>query len=331
MGAPKVGKLSTRFIVIVVSILLLLAWCGSVFLKEYAPEVDLELPKPVWGAGTDEGLNTYAMKSMTSSSTNKHFEASNSITFIVRTYGNFVTENSTTRLLQGLNKQQSSRGATRGSNPYFLAPLAPLAVPLSSIIVSTDFQSIDVLKSEVEKKWSNAEEYENIDTHFHEFSTKTYEDNCCQIQSICNDKHYSVDWEKYANNYYFKYKDVGKKITGACKGNNLLHYLLTDEALKYTLASCHNINAGNCDNKFVVVTNGDNDYDPLFAHSVMERFNEDKSIDAVMTNYMERGAIEVKSALRINQMDLGGMAFRVSSLQVSYSFREVIEGAIISY
>ena len=99
-----------------------------------------------------------------------------------------------------------------------------------------------------------------------------------------------------------------RKLDTVCRGNNLLHYILTDIALRYVIDQC----TESCQEKYVTITNGDNTYDESFAWKAMEKLRADKTIDFVMTDYLERGERLVQSAMRINQMDLGCMVFRIS-------------------
>jgi len=214
------------------------------------------------------------------------YKLDSDVVFIVRTYSKFV--DSTTRLLRGLQAQE-------GNNS------------ISSIILSTDLNSTFVLRSKVQSLWSNPSNKRPAQVYFHDVAASIYDDNCCQVQTVCSDLPYSSSWHAYARTKFGHYKHFDEKMATFCRGNNLLHYVLTDIALKYVLDSCVSC-------KYIVITNGDNAYDPRFVTKVVEAM-ADPSLDMVLTDYLERGTQVVKSQVKLNQMDLGALAFRVSSLR----------------
>jgi len=264
-------------------------------------EKDFHLPRPIVDWRRINARNTYALASgpARDTSTNSHADAhAMSMTFIVRTYQKFLASKSTENLLHDLDKQVFAKEAAR--------------FPVSAVVVATDADSLAPVRSAVRGTWKDSGVFKHVGVHFHEIPFEVYVDNCCQSTEMC-DGRLREKFEVVANkdSVFGKYREPSEKIKTVCAGNNLLHYVLTDAALKYVLNSC----TADCDQKLVIATNGDNSYAPSFAERVMHEFQKNPTVDAVMVDYMERGALRVKVGLTGNSMDLGAMVFRVSSLQ----------------
>ena len=283
-------------------------------------ELDQRLPKPIIDYTTANALNTYRLKSLyssTSSLSTPIDTSGMSLTVVIRTYNKFVAQNSTLKLLHNLNDQSFHLNN---------------AFPISAIVVSTDKESVNTLRSAVNSQWSKRSSLRNIDIHYHEVAPNVYSDNCCQIDTMCsNPGPHSDEWKRVTNSVYGQYKDVAKKVATACAGNNLLHYALTDMVLHYVMklskdcsvdadtstdiTDIEHAEKTGCEEALIVFTNGDNEYRPAFADRVMSRMQEDPMLDVVMINYMERGIQHVQVGTSGNSMDLGCMIFRVSSLK----------------
>ncbi len=251
-------------------------------------EPDYHLPRPVVDPQA-QFANTYKIRSTSSSSSDM------SMTVIIRTYSKFVAKNATDKLLTDFDSQLF------GHNKPF---------PISAVVLSTDSDSIDLIRNKVHHHWNSKSVFRNLETHFHYIPANVYSDNCCQTAAMCEGSFKEV-WSQAAHRVYKKYKNIEQKMHTACAGNNLMHYVLTDLALQYVVDSCHN----NCDQKLLVVTNGDNSYKVSFADKVMHYMRVDPSLDALMVNYLERGKEVVRAGLGGNSMDLGCMVFRISALQ----------------
>jgi hypothetical protein len=305
-------------------------------------ELDQQLPKPIVDFRSANAVNDYSMRSLTSPAltslplpllpflripaTPAAAFSTASVTFIVRTYGRFVQRNVTTRLLDNLAAQtpyahtpelahsvkgdrlEQAQGNDAGLSS--VPVVVPVPIPISTVIVSTDADSVPTLQAAVAEKWQKL--YPGLDVHYHAAPAEVYRDNCCQVSEMCTGSH-SAEWLKVAHSrsVYGRYKDVDKKIRTACAGNNLLHYALTDLALRYALGQCSHA----CDTRFVVVTNGDNEYRPRFVSSVVGRMLAEPAIDVLMVDYLERGEQLVRVGTEGNAMDLGCMVFRISALQ----------------
>jgi hypothetical protein len=88
-----------------------------------------------------------------------------------------------------------------------------------------------------------------------------------------------------------------------CDVNSPLHYLLVDiaiERLKHT-----------CPNCFLVTTNADNSYSPLFFSKVMEKT---ASSDVIMSNMITKGT-PLAVAPQRGKLDLGSYAVRIHFIQ----------------
>jgi len=267
-------------------------------------EKSLNLPRPVLEWDKVNARNTYALATTRAGNANSNTngEPPMSMTFIVRTYQKFLAAKSTDKLLHDLEVQSFGEEG------------ASLSFPISAIIVATDADSIVPVRAAVKDSWKDKPSLKNVDVHFHDVPFRVYVENCCGIEEVCIGKHKDKFIEEASKNKVFgKYRDVDKKIRSVCAGNNLLHYTLTDIALKYVLDRCSTATA--CENQLVVATNGDNSYSPTFAHRVMQEFQKDQKIDAVMVDYLERGEQQVTVGLDGNSMDLGAMVFRISYLK----------------
>ena len=248
---------------------------------------DLGLPKAILrkSLASYNALNTYTTKAQASQG--------DSITFLVRTYQKFTEKKLLDRLLDNLNAQKM--------------PLAKLDI--SAVVFSTDKESMGIVEDNI-KTYSSVNQY-GVDVHVHKIPLQVYEDNCCQVEEMCSGEKFAKEWGAHAKRKYGHYHHFQEKIDTVCKGNNLLHYVLTDLTLRHVVDSC----SVGCDRKYVSLTNGDNSYDENFVWKAVEKLREDSSTDFIMTDYLERGDQKVESTLRINQMDLGCMVFRISSLQ----------------
>ncbi len=253
---------------------------------------DLGLPKATLSKTMESynALNTYKTRAQASKK--------GSITFLVRTYQKFTKEKVLDRLLDNLNRQKCSPGND-----------AACKLDISTIVFSTDVESISVTAKDV-KAYSDANQHD-VDVHVHTYPLQVYKDNQWQIEKMCFGKEYASAWRRHTKLKYGQYHHPGEKIDTVCKGNNLLHYLLTDMTLRYVVDGCRE----NCEHKYVTLTNGDNTYDENFVWKTMEKLEEDGSTDFVMTDYLERGERLVESTTRVNQMDLGCMVFRLSFLK----------------
>lgn len=282
---------------VIIGVLLILV--GVVQLHEFQnadaleQSIDLQLPRAVVDLSRANRNNHYQSKAITSSSTSA---SDVSMVFIVRTYSKHVEEKSMPRLLNSLENQQCQDGDCN--------------LDLSVILLPTDKDSREILNDEQSKLLASGA-YKKIELETHKVPDEVYIDNCCQIDQMCNDAKFAEKWKQHAYRKYGRYKDVPKKMDYICAGNNMLHYVLTDIALRYTIDSCKL----DCDSKFIVMTNGDNEYKEKFASKVSRQMKEDPSTDLIMTDYLERGVQYVQPTIRINQMDLGCMVWRVSSLQ----------------
>jgi len=266
-------------------------------------EEDFHLPRPIADWNAVNIRNTYTLAEKPKPAVNINGKSNGhamSMTFIVRTYNKFLAAKSTEKLLQDLEKQTFSSDETR--------------FPVTAVVVATDADSTAPVRNAVRDSWKGNELYKHVDVHFHELPFQVYVDNCCQIDEMCIGQHkHNFIKEANKDSVFGRYRDVNKKIRTVCGGNNMLHYAITDAALKYVIDSCTGTNE--CENKLVVATNGDNSYDARFAERVMLEFQKDEKVDAVMVDYMERGEQLVQVGLEGNSMDLGAMVFRVSSLK----------------
>jgi hypothetical protein len=272
-------------------------------------EADMHLPGPVIDFSTANKLISYKMKAMDGDTP--------SLTVIIRTYEKFIERNATAKLLQNFNSQKLNTNTK-----------------ISAIIVSTDANSIVPLKKAVgidvqsvsNSNWKR--QFHNIDINYHDIPYFIYNDNAFQFNEICKGKYKDV-WIEAGNRYYNTYKSKQSKIDTSCKGNNMLHYILTDVAVNYVKNSCGGIgnsetysdsDIDNCNlEKYVLVTNGDNEYKLDFVQKVIDKMNNDHTLDALMVNYLERGINQVISHTSGNNMDLGCMIFRIKSLKKFHS------------
>lgn len=285
---------------LVIGLLILLV--GLVQVHEYKSVEELEqmddlhLPHAIVDLSSANTLNSYHPRAMMSAPAAG--ASSVNMVLIVRTYRKHVEDGSMVRLLNSLERQECPPG-NEGCR-----------LDLSVILLPTDRDS----KKMVEEKWTSlvaSGAHKRIELLVHKAPDEIYSDNCCQIDAMCGDEKWATLWKQHSYRKYGSYKDVPKKVASICAGNNLLHYVLTDLALRLTIDSC----SSSCENRLVVMTNGDNEYNPHFAFKAATRMGEDSSFDLVMTDYLERGVQLVEPAMRINQMDLGCMIFRVSSLR----------------
>ena len=284
---------------LVIGLLILLVAVVQVHEYKSADELeqmtDLHLPRAKVDLSSANTLNNYHPRAIMNS--NAGAGASSSVVFIVRTYAKHAEDGSMLRLLDSLDKQECPSGH-EGCHLH-----------LSVVLLPTDRDS----KKVVEDKWTSllaSGKYKRIELLVHRSPDEIYNDNCCQIDAMCGDEKWADLWKQHSYRRYGRYKNVPKKVASICAGNNLLHYVLTDLALRYTMNSC----GENCDRKLVVMTNGDNEYHPHFVFKAATRMKENPSFDLVMTDYLERGVQLVEPTIRINQMDLGCMVFRISSL-----------------
>ena len=278
-----------RGILIVLSVLVLI---GGAYLTSQnlvnlglLTENDLGLPGPNVDFAKANALNSYDPASIV------YKGALQTLTVVVRTYADFIEKKSTDKLLDSLGTQDVA-----------------VDTPISVIMVSTDLESVKSIKDKVDHVWTRARP--SLDVFYHDIPESVYEDNCCQIDEICNGA-FQKEWLRAGHAYYSSYRSVQLKVDRACAANNLLHYVLTDAALHYVVEKC----TTDCHNKYVMATNGDNEYKATFAAKVMQAFSSDPSVDALMVDYLERGERLVRVATEGNSMDLGCMVFRISSLQ----------------
>ena len=258
------------------------------------PKEDLGLPKPVLQDAS------YNSKIENTYSTKANERGGESITFVVRTYKKFSETQVLQRLLHGLNNQSCKPGSDPSCKPT-----------ISTILLSTDSDSLEVVEQDAAAYMQKHGKSSDMDVYVHKVPKQVYGDNCCQIEEMCHGAKFAKEWATHAKLKYGHYRSFEGKLKTVCSGNNMLHYLLTDMALRHVVDSC----TSDCDHKYVVLTNGDNEYSANFAYMVMDKLNGDPTADFVMTDYLERGNLKVESTVRLNQMDLGCMVFRISFLQ----------------
>lgn len=265
-----------------------------------AGDVSLALPLPVLDRLTVNRGNSY--KLLHSSSAQRH------VIVVIRTYVGFLE--ATRALLANLDEQQGLSDARGG-------------IAVHAIIVPTDLNSTAPLRQLVSTgAWRQAL-FPRLQVHFHHVDASVYTDNCCQVTEMCTAPRLQSAWAAHMARRYGHYKPANQraKVHQACSGNNLLHYVLTDAALMYardsilsppsSLASPPPV----ADSVFIVLTNGDNSYSRSFAASMVAALEARPELDLVTCDYLERGQGLVRSALRVNQMDLGATMYRLSSLR----------------
>jgi hypothetical protein len=235
-------------------------------------KVDHHLPRPKVSFKSGNNPSSYLTNAMSSKS-------AESMVFIVRTYKKYTDTKTAQRLIDGLEDQRCHGGDDKTHEGGSDCNLS-----VSVVMLPTDDDSRQIVEDETTSMQKSGK-YRKLDVHLHKVENQVYADNCCQMEAMCHDKLYATAWNEHAYRKYRKYKDIPKKLATVCGGNNLLHYVVTDLALRYTIDSC----VSDCDTKYVVMTNGDNTYDQDFVWKVMQKMKNDPSLDLVMTDYLERG------------------------------------------
>jgi len=278
--------------------LLSYSWCFS---SGNDDQPGLDLPKPVYTPGTANSLNSYGPRLSSGSKAN--------FVVVIRTYRGFL--NATRELLENLDVQHN---------------LAENGIAVHAVLLPTDINSTSVIRAEVEKGIYRSSLFRNVKVHFHAFSSSVYEDNCCQLTQMCTAKAYEAAWVSHLQKRFGQYKPESRaaKVQQMCsKGNNLLHYVLCDAAMRYVVAAVTAplapVNSSSS-SSYLLFTNGDNVYSRDFVWKMVRVLEASASsggrnvLDVAMCDYLERGVGLVHSTLRINQMDLGGTVYRASGL-----------------
>ena len=321
------------------------SWCDPATNSAHA---SLILPKPVRAPDINT-LNSYVpvgdAKSGGGAKTRSNFIV------VIRSYSGFL--NATRQLLENLDQQNN---------------LAERGIALHAVILSTDLNSSSLIQKEVTTAGGlyQSSRFRHVTVHHHAFRPSVYEDNCCQLTQMCSDEKYKDAWEAHLQRRYGNYKPESlraKRVQFCSLGNNLLHYVLCDAALRYIVAA---VPAAAANSTFLAFTNGDNVYSRDFVWRMVDSAAGGAAAagtasgsgtgtgaagtgagtaaaasgagaagaaagaaaaaggggvlpaggwDLAMCDYLERGVGVVRSALRVNQMDLGATVYRVGALR----------------
>ena len=288
-------------ILIVLAGIYQLLWSSSEFQLDDEPTLPTHNPS---GFETSEAIR------FDQASTDKSNQEK--IVFIVRTFRGYLP--ATSKLLRNLDEQLQLQDQ-------------PLQV--HAVLLSTDLESIDSVQ-----KFAGVEAKGSTKLHISvmNISHVVYNNNCCQIDTMCKDTKFQVPWNSYFHNAYrrFKPESIIKKIKQFCGANNLLHYVLTDLTISTILKTCS-------DCKYLTVTNGDNTYDTSFVSKVAAAFQSnskyvvvdskstslrEKEIiddgshmepDIVQVDYSERGKETIRTSLQ--HSDLAAFVYSTKSLK----------------